>query len=66
MNIQEVTKLAMEQNKFISRLHFIKTFRVKIKPANTYELRGDYSIFPNEFKPRKAWNPCADDWIIVD
>ena len=71
MNIQEATKLAMEQNKFISRLHFIKTFKVKIKPTNTYELCGSYPINPNEFKPRRAWNPCADDliaddWIIVD
>ena len=48
MNIQEATKLAMEQNKFISRLHFMKTFKVKIKPTNTYELCGNYPIYPND------------------
>ncbi|HHT7139363.1 TPA: Thoeris anti-defense Tad2 family protein [Bacillus cereus] len=71
MNIQEATKLAIKQNRYISRVHFIKTFKVKLKPTNTYDLCKTYCLNPGEVEPRRAWSPraddlIADDWIVID
>ncbi|MEB4814613.1 Thoeris anti-defense Tad2 family protein [Bacillus thuringiensis] len=74
MNIQEATKLAMEQQKFISRIYFINTFKVKIKPTNGYVLCESYPLNADEIgapNPRRGWQPkaedlVADDWVVID
>lgn len=68
MNIQEATKLAVEQNKFITRDEF-KGY-IKIQPTNR---TGNciISTTDNSGEPRGGWQPhaddlSADDWKVID
>ena len=68
MNIYEATKMAVKENKCITRTENVKSF--KIKPKNEYRtcnvLRVDGSKLTE-----KWWKPTADDltatdWIVTE
>lgn len=68
MNIQDATKKALEENKYIRRKS-TKHSTTRIKPTNSY----DCCLLVVHGKDRqqgRCWNPTADDlmaddWIIA-
>ncbi len=68
MNIQEATKVALEEGKFIARESF--KGHAKIQPTN--DIGGCIlSTTDNSTQPRGGWQPsatdlAADDWLVVD
>ena len=68
VNIQEATKVALEEGKFITRVCFKN--HAKIQPTNG--IGGCIlSTTDNSAQPRGGWQPSAedltaDDWKVID
>lgn len=60
MNIKEATRIAMEENKCITR----KSMQLLVKPTNGWECCLLIHPTKKEYAPR--WNPTASDLMAMD